>query len=184
MKVLAKDLYKTLRESLGPELKAAGLRRLKMGMLGWTRPCKDKHLSVWFQSDRWGWFPDFGSSFTIEFQIDNVAGIGGSLMFGRARFMSLLSAEEREVVRSINNRILASIPPISPESPIALLGDKLQEGFLSSYRLSPEPYDPSQDVWLHYRRPENVAEWGDFFKPRMLRMIQQFESEFPKEYAS
>lgn len=154
-----------LRSALARELKAAGFQRLQKVTLGWTRPAGDRHLSFWFQLDRFGWFDEVGSSFTLEFEL---SGKG-------ERFLQLLDAEDREVVRAINNRILGGLRPLSPNHPALALSEEKRGWFLSAYKPDPEPYAAHRDIWLHYTSVADVAEWARFFQVRLPRMAATFE---------
>ena len=175
MKVLCKDLYAELRAVLGAEVKAAGYKRVKGGMLGWTRPAGERHLTFWFQCDKYGWFQDFGSSFTLEFQLADKPDVGTGLQ-RRDRFLGLLEPDDREIVRTINNRILQGLPPPAPNHPVLMLGEELRGWFMSAYKPEPQPYPAKRDVWLHYAAPEHVTQWAQFFKPRLAAMLERFEA--------
>lgn len=169
MTVTSKEVYPVLRAELAPQMKAAGFRRLKTGVLGWTRPRGQEYLTLWFQCDHHGWFADFGSSFTLEFQLgaDAVAGSMTALR-KRERFGPLLSAEDRDRVRLMSNRILEQLPGPGPTDP----------AFITAYRPETSPYPPHRDIWLHYAAKEHVAEWAAFFRPRMLDLVSSFEKRF------
>lgn len=105
--------------------------------LGWTRPAGDRHLSFWFQLDRYGWFDEVGSRFTLEFQLSANADAAAGRFDERERFLKLLDAEEREGIRSINNRILGALPPLSPNHPVLALSEEMRGWFLSAYKPAP-----------------------------------------------
>jgi uncharacterized protein DUF6632 len=99
-KITSKQLYAGLRDALALTLRSEGFSRTKGGWLGWTRRRDGEHLTFWFQCDRWGWDPAFGSRFTLEFQLGGTpVPAEGSLEF-RVRYAELLSADE--LVRELN----------------------------------------------------------------------------------
>jgi hypothetical protein len=175
MKVLSRDVYRLLREAVGPELKSAGFKRLKSGMLGWTRPSGDHHLTMWFQCDQFGWWPDLGSKFTLEFQLAREAAAGSPELLKRDRFCSVLTGQEREEVLVRNNNIVRNLPVPGPTNPVNFLTTEARKSFMSAYQPRDEPYPPNYDVWLYYASPTHVTDWGNFFSARIVRMAQEFE---------
>jgi hypothetical protein len=173
-KVSSRELYAILRTPIAPVAKQAGFKRLKSGMLGWTRPESDRHLSFWFQCDHYGWFEDFGSKFTLEFQLTANAAPGSGTFAERVRFGELLTDQERETVRVTNNNVLQSLPPPGPRSPVAVLPAEQRQWFLSGYRIRLDPYEPTHDIWLHYFTRRDVDVWAAFFADRLPRMISDF----------
>lgn len=173
-KVTSRDVYKILRESLGQIARQAGFKRLKTGMLGWTRPAVDKHLSFWFQCDRYGWFVDFGSRFTLEFQLARNPAPGSGPLDQCVRFNELLTDQERETVRVTNNNVLESLPTPGPRSPVAMLPEEQRRWFLSAYQPRLEPYLPQHDIWLHYFARRDVEVWAAFFRDRLTRLTSDF----------
>ena len=175
MKITAKILYGMLRDALAAELKAAGFLRLKAGVLGWTRLIGKESLTFWFQCDKWGWDNAFGSRFTLEFQLARspVAGATGNFN-KRFRFAQLLTSEELETVRSMNNSVKSSLEEPKPGHPIFYLGPEGQKAIRQDYELTVQPYRADEDVWLNYFTSEQVAEWAAFFKSRILRMATEF----------
>jgi hypothetical protein len=150
-KITAKQLYAGLREALAPTLRSAGFSRTRGGWLGWTRRRDSEHLTFWFQCDKWGWDPAFGSRFILEFQL------GPSPVPGEG---------------SLENRLRYDEP--SPEHPIFLVEEEAQEALRAQYRPRLEPYNPRHDVWLHYFKPHDVSAWGSFLEPRILRVASDF----------
>jgi hypothetical protein len=174
MKVLSKDLYSTLRVALAPQLKARRFNRLKGSGLGWARNESSKVFCFWFQCDRYGWFDSLGSSFTLEFQLDDCPLAGSKQFSNRARFFELLDDSDRKLVWALNNMVLTSLPPIPLEHPALSLSPELKAAFFSAYQVSPAPYPADADVWLHYYTPLHVATWADFFRDRLATMEQAF----------
>ena len=175
--VTSKDMYKILRETLAPGLKAAGYKRTTGGMLGWSKPVQDRHLSFWFQCDKYGWFQDFGSKVTLEFQMSEDPSPGSGRWDQRERFAKFLRSSERELVREMNNRVIRSLPKPSAANPIFSLSEELRKRFMLGYSLRNEPYTENEDVWLHYFTTDDVQCWGKFFAEHILQMIDLFMTD-------
>jgi hypothetical protein len=116
----------------------------------------------------------FGSRFTLEFQLGPTPAPGEGSLGNRLRHEGLLSAEDLELVRQLNNGVTASLDEPSPDHPIFLVKEEAREALRAQYRPRLEPYDPRHDIWLHYFRPHDVAAWGTFLEPRILRMASDF----------
>lgn len=174
MKVTSKDMYGILREALAPGLKRAGFKRTSGGTLGWYKPVDRRYVSCWFQCDRYGWFQDYGSKFTLELQVadDPRPAYGGLL--DRQRFATFLTDAELELVRALNNDVIRSLPAPSPDNPVLFLGEEEQKRFMSGYQPHVARYVAGQDVWLHYFTPQHVETWAAFFPDRILRITDAF----------
>jgi hypothetical protein len=181
MTVSAKDLYATLRERLSPVLKGAGFKRMKTGKLGWYRPEGSQYAIVLVQCDKWGWFPDFGSRFSIDFELgfEPAPGSCRSVDF-MCKFHCLLTPEEREMVRALNNGVLESLPSPGPNNTFHALGEDGQRLFMLDYRIRVEPYTENEHVWLQYFTARDVETWGAFFAERIVRMASDFLIRVPK----
>lgn len=174
MKVTSKDLYRILRERLAPGMKGAGFQRSKGGMLGWQRPVGARWLTLWFQCDKYGWFQDIGSSFTLEFQLSDDPQSCAGRLAERERFVALLSAEDRELARQCNDAILRNLPPLAADNPLSLLGAEGLQLIMLGWQPSAGPWAANQDVWLHYCNPQQVQDWAEFFAPRLLALSEEF----------
>lgn len=175
MKVSSKDLYGTLRAQLAPVMKKAGFKRLQTGKLGWYRPEGNRYAMVLVQCDKWGWFPAFGSKFSLEFELGTEPSIGScssvDLMWSFGR---LLAPEEREMVRVINNGVLESLPPPQSSDTFQAMGEDWQKMFLLDYQIRVQPYSENELIWLHYFTQRDVEAWGSFFMERIPRMVSDF----------
>ena len=174
MKVTSKDFYAIFRESLAPVMKKAGFKRLKMGSLGWTRPENNGYLCVWVHVDKYGWFPDFGSKFMLEFELGTKPELSTNTLDKMRNFTGLLSPDELETVRVLNNSVVQALPPPQPSNPFWALNEEWQKMFMLDYQIRVEPYPPNDYVWLHYFTRQDVEVWAVFFKERILRMTSDF----------
>jgi hypothetical protein len=174
--VTSRELYSLLRERIAPGLKQLGYKRLTGAMLGWTRPFGTEHLAFWFQCDRYGYMQDFGSSFTIEFQVSADTKFASGDLLRRERFHTLLSPEDLELVRELNNSVLSSLPEPGPSNPLHHVAPQLRESFVQAYLPEPTPYDRARDIWLHYFSAGDVRSWAEFLAPRIPGMVERYAS--------
>jgi hypothetical protein len=172
--VSSNQVYGVLRERLAAPMKDAGYVRLKSGRLGWFLPHGELFIVVQFAVSSFGWSTPFGSQFTLDFDLlDAPSAHNGPHL---RRFVSLLGAEDREHVRTLNNRVAASLPGPRPGDVLYSLP---QEQLDEMRRLSAprsEPYYPGQDVWMLYHGLPDVAAWAEFLEPRMLSMAADYAS--------
>ena len=173
-KILARDLYKILRLGLGDEMKALGFRRTKATSLGWNMAAGGDFVSLWFQVEKYGWFDDFGSSFTLEFQRGPDPSAGTSALSDRERFHRLLTPQQSEVVRALNNEVITSLPAPGPSSIFSMLAPEVQAAFLIPYKVAVTPYEPGRDVWMHYFTGRQAEGWAVFLQSAMSGMIDRF----------
>src|SRR6516164_2624805 len=133
----SQESYSTLRVHLAPVFKANGFKKAKT-MLSWIRPRGELYVSVWCQADQTGWDTYAGPKFVVEFQLGREPVIGKSEI-RRARIGKMLSAAEREDIRTIQNSVIASLrrPPKSH----ALLnpGEKLSAWYLKRFKSIDQP---------------------------------------------
>jgi hypothetical protein len=175
MKVLSRDLYARLRESLSPSLKADGFKRLKGSTLGWTRPSAQGMTNLWFQCDRYGWDNALGSSFTLEYRVAAGASAAPGSIKSLQRFPTLLSVEELETARHINNDVLKVLPEIGPGHPYNALPAEYLEAVMRKYRPQDEPYNPNLDPWMHFYTLGHLDRWAEFLAPLVVPMTERFE---------
>jgi hypothetical protein len=159
-------------------MKARGFKRTEGTSLGWNKPFGDDHLSLWFQADKYGWMDALGSSFTLEFQLGSSPLTGTASMRSRERFHRLLSPQERETLRALNNVVLSSLPPPETNPVFAMLSQQTQENLLLGYRIADTPYIRAQDVWLHYHTREQISAWAEFLQSNMDGMIERFREQY------
>ena len=165
------EVYSQLKSELAPWFKAAGFKRVK-GLLGWSRAHSDAHIVVWCQISQDGWDSYAGSKFVVEFQLspEPVIGTGRS-----ERLASLLSPEEREEVRSIQNEVIAGLhrPPAS--HPTLHISQQVTEWYLAKFGPVCEPYPERHDIWFRYASPDHVARWALFIIGRLPKCIGELE---------
>ncbi|MCI0631607.1 MAG: hypothetical protein L0Y44_13235 [Phycisphaerales bacterium] len=155
------EVYKLIREVIGPWCKEQGFKRTTGGMLGWHRPHADQQLVFWFQCSQDGWDPYTGSKFILEFQVagDPQPGASGAR---RYRLPYFLSEAELEEVRAIQNSVIAGLPPPPKDYYVFGLGAATSEWYRGKFQPVPEPYRNQDDIWLRYHTPADVRRWADF----------------------
>ncbi len=165
------EVYKLLREEVGPWTKAQGFKRAK-SMLSWYRPLKDKHIVFWFQVSQSGWDAFAGSQFTVEFQLSHDPNVGAGLR--RERIGKLLNDSVREELRGIQNGVILSLPK-PPADYFILQLPELREHYLQKFEPVIEPYSQNTDIWLRYHTSDHVCRWGRFVLQQLPQCIKQVE---------
>ena len=167
----AREVYASLRARIAPWAKASGFRRGTGGMLSFNRPTPSGFLTFWFQCSRDGWDPLRGSKFTLEFVEAPYAGPGEHGR--RQRFGSLLSADDREQVRTIQDAVIKRLGRPDRRHWIHAADKAIQQYYFAKFE--PEPaYDVNSDIWLRYATASDVQGWVEFLAPRLPNMIDTF----------
>ena len=144
-------------------------------MLGWYKAHEANFIVFWFQCDKWGWEDDWGSKFTIEFQVSDSNEIASGSMVKRARVPYLLSDSDLELVRENNNSIIESLPGFKNEGQtyIEAEGEKI---LLFGKDKANIPYDKAHDIWFDYYSYEDINLWASFFINR-IAIFEQIMSQ-------
>jgi len=180
MKVTSKLLYKTLRDVMAPTLQDAGFRRTTGGMPGWHR----EGVTFWFQCEKYGWWDDWGSSFTLEFQRGEAGSEPGmGSMLTRRRYFELLDRDELEQVRLENNRVIESLPGTSKGAAVFVPDDEGGQVCIEGH-VPADEYANGEDIWLHFYTVGDVEGWGQFFDDRILRLVWKFTEITDNEQAA
>lgn len=166
--VKSADVYRTARLVLAPWFKSNGFKRGTSGMLAWYRPQGDRYLTVWLQVSQWGWSQYDGSQFTMEFQSSADPGPGGGGR--RRRFGSLLTVEQRERLRSMQNEIIAGL--VQPTEDVVPWAN--EPGYAETFLPMTEPYGEHHDIWLRYMTPDDVWSWANFLLEALPDMMDRF----------
>lgn len=175
MMVTSKEVYQELRSALASHMKAEGFRRLSGGYQGWVKPWGAEYFFLWFQCNKWGWNAQWGSNFTLEFQMAPDAGDAMSFKGRRERLGELLEGfQELEELRVMNNAIIERLPGTLGNLAVTVAdgAGKLyaQEGFI----IDPEPAIYGRDMWLNYHSVEDVRMWAHYFENRLPYFITLF----------
>jgi hypothetical protein len=170
-------VYKVLREIVGPWAKSAGFKRGGGGMLSYERPVPGGagFQTFWFQCSQDGWDAHAGSKFTLGFQRAGEPGPGRG---GRSwRFARLLTPEERERVRFVQNLVITKLQPPPPDHWTHALDAGPKRWYFAQFDPIVSPYAENEDVWLRYSDEEDICRWGEFLLPRLPALLEKSGSD-------
>jgi hypothetical protein len=165
------EVYKIIRDTVGPWCKQQGFRRTSGGMLGWHRPEGAEHLVFWFQCSQDGWDAYAGSKFIVEFQVSDSSQIGVGTR--RYRLPYFLTEHELNQVRSIQNAVIARLPTPPRDYYIFGLDRNLVDWYQAKFRTVQEPYSSRDDIWLRYHEPADVRRWAEFLLSVLPRVVSE-----------
>lgn len=168
------EVYKLLRATLAPWFKANGFSRAK-GLLSWSRPADDSYIVVWCQVSQNGWDDYAGSKFVVEFQRSSEPVVGALPARGH-RLSGLLSEQDRERVRSVQNEVIRSLRRPPQSHPALQISAKVSAWYLGQFDEVAEPYSERNDVWLRYASPEHVDRWAQFILESLPECIRAAET--------
>lgn len=169
----SQQLYSALREHLAPVFKANGFKRTKT-MLSWVRPRGELYIGVWCQADQRGWDTYAGSKFVVEFQLGHEPLIGWNTVC-RQRISRMLSAAEREEVRTIQNEVIAALRRPPENYPLLNVCEQVTTIYLNKFTSVDQPYWEADDIWFRYASKEDVDRWGKFFVAKLPNCFRQVE---------
>jgi hypothetical protein len=163
--VIATEVYKILRQVVGPWFRDNGFKTAK-DYLTYRKPAGDRYFVVRFQCHHQGWEKHKGSKFTVFALLSDDAELEA---INRGRLTEHLGLEQLEFIRARQNRVLASIPP-----PPADYVQQMVAGFertfkdpkpyidiyLADWKPVTRPYRASDDIWFRYYTGEDVKSWG------------------------
>jgi hypothetical protein len=166
--------YKTLRDVVGPWAKTAGFKRGGGGMLSYVRPAPSGACfqTFWFQCSQDGWDAFVGSKFTLEFQEASEPQPGHARR--RCRFTPLLTADEREQVRILQNVVITKLRPPPRDHWAHSLNRQTKKWYFAKFDLIRDPFGADDDVWMRYADEADVRRWAEFLVPLLPRMLQDF----------
>lgn len=168
------DVYRVLREIVGPWAKASGFKRGPGGMLAYWRPGKAEAeaLTFWFQCSQDGWDAYAGSKFTLELQRSDDPRPGAGRK--RARVGKLLLPEERERFRMLQNQVISRLRRPPAEHLIFALQPEVGRGYLSKFEVVEHPYGLQEDVWMRYAGEADVRAWAVLAIEVLPALIERF----------
>ena len=138
-------------------------------MVGWSKPAGDEHVVFWFQCSQDGWDDYAGSKFTIEFQRSDLPLIGTGKH--RHRISFFLIDTELQMVRQMQNNIIARLAPPPRQHFIYGLDESTVQWYLSKFRPIECALMNSDDIWLRYIEPIDVRRWAEFVLTILPRAI-------------
>jgi hypothetical protein len=172
MPLKAAELHRVVRRELGPMFSELGFRRTpKASMASWLRSEGDQWLVVWFQPSRSNDDASPGFAFTVELSLGDEPVIGGRGF--RRRVPALLTPDELEQLRTLENRTVAKLPP--PSRDIArMLPPDARERWLSSWRPRNTPYAPGTDIWFRHQDEADLAGLLELMQRVLPAVIERF----------
>lgn len=170
----AKDVYKELREALGPWAAANSFRRWPGTVAGWQRAAgPDQILRFMFEGSGWG-DPETGNSLTGRLQLDPAPGDPAATPIRQSLFTICLVGSELDRLAAIQGAINRRRPALPAQfakdfQADTLLGLHLRE----LYEPSPV-YQEGQYVPLSYYDLEDVRAWIGFLVETLPGVLERF----------
>ena len=170
----AKDVYKELRETLGPWTKANGFRKWPGMVAGWQRPeGADQLLRFMFEVSVWG-DSETGNSLTGRLQTDPSPGDPNATTIRQVLFTGCLIGGELDRLAAIQGAINRRRPAMPAQykkdaGADTILGLHLRE----LYDPSPK-YQEGQYVPLSYYGMDDVREWTGFILEVLPAVLDRF----------
>jgi hypothetical protein len=178
------SLFKVLRRDLGPQLEADGFAEVPQDassrncMLMYFRDAsRGTSLGFWFQRNvKSAWVDALGSSFTVEFfrSLEDPYE-----MDERERVYHLLTGQELEEMRELQNRMIRRLPPIeSILKPweVQMFGQSIER----DRQLETEPFHPGHEEWMRYRDEEDIQTWTSFLGRILPSLVERFDAKKPR----
>jgi hypothetical protein len=168
------EAYRVLRTHLAPVFQGAGFKRAK-GLMSWIRPHSERYLVVWCQVSQSGWDDYAGSKFTVEFQLSDEAVLGAKSVH-RRRFPTMLDDNGRDEMRTIQNRVIASLRRPPANHPLLHAGETIGAYYLKSFQRIDQPYSERDDIWLRYGCEEHLVTWARLIINHLPSCLKQAEA--------
>jgi len=175
----AVETYSLLKSEIGPWFKSQGFKRSK-GLLGWYSPHGGIETVVWCQVSREGWDHHAGSKFTVELQRSAEPLVGASPA-QRERFVRLLTCDDLEEIRSIQNAVIDGLCCPGLGHPTLQISASVAEWYLKKFEKIREPYSSGEDIWFRYASPEHVTLWARFIARKLPKCVALVE-EWPRSW--
>jgi hypothetical protein len=169
----AKDVYKELREALGPWTAANGFRRWPQTVAGWQRASGDQLLRFKFEGSAWG-DPEAGNALTGWVQVDPSPGDVTATPVRQHLFTGCLIRPELDRLAAIQGAINRRRPALPAQyakdfEADTVLGLHLRE----LYEPSPR-YQEGEYVRLSYYGMEDVREWSRFIIDVLPAVLERY----------
>jgi hypothetical protein len=160
--VKANEVYKVVREVVGPWCRSAGFKRT--GSLGWYAPVGDHEvLTFWFQISRDGWDDYAGAKFVVAFlRADSPtveAQESGAVAHRLAHF---LSDEQLATVKAMQNDVIRKLARPGRGYFIHQCPPDVVAWYEAKFDLVTKDYQRKDDIWLRYKDEEDVRRWARF----------------------
>ena len=156
------EVYAAIRDGLGPLLKSVGFKREK-AFLSWSSHRDGRYTVLWCQVSRDGWDDYAGSKFVVEFQRSESSEVGAPSS-ARVRLGKFLTDEQRVEFRRIQGQVVGDLSRPPSTHPMLHVSPEVTRWYLEKFEPLEAAYDPSEDLWLRYAKPEHVQMWADFLR--------------------
>lgn len=170
MPLTAAGVAKLAYRELSPALADHGFKRAP-GMSGaaWFRPEGEELLLIYFQSSSGNGPGAPGYRFTVEISIGSqLVRFGGRKGH---RIWNLLTFDEREQMRRLENVVKRKLPPPDPAIHGVL---KPRDPYLEHWTPKETPYDPRMDVWFRYWDEDDLHVLMGFLGGILPRVVDRF----------
>lgn len=178
MALKASELHRLARSTLGPVLEPLGFRRLpKTSVAAWLRKQDDRWLTLHVQPSSYGSAAD-GSQFTVELRLTREPVLYASGQV--TRLPKLMTDDQRERLRHLENRVIAKLPPPDP-SLLAMLGPDIREAYLDKRKARLEPYSRGMDIWFRHFDANDAIEDLELCREALPGAIVAFLERTPSD---
>lgn len=180
--MIAKEVYRVLKQVLSPWFKANGFKLGKESALTYVKRIDQEVFVVRFQCHHHGWEKHKGSKFTVWIGRGNDQ---DGCCNPESRLTRLMSFEALELVRARQNRVLRSVPPPPPEyiNEMRIGFEKVFADpkpyfdiFLSDWKVIDHPYSSSDDIWFRYFCADDVRTWAILLHNHIRHHYEQLTS--------
>ena len=169
------EVYRIIREVIGPWCKTHGFKRTKGGMLGWYKPVGTSFLVFWFQCGPRHWDDFEGSGFIVEFQASDEPVIGqGGPGCKRERLPELLNDEQLENLRRIQNRVIAQLSPPPKTHPVFQISPEYTRMVLKEFQPVAKNALNIHQFWHRYYTVEDVRRWAALILDLLPDTLKRF----------
>jgi hypothetical protein len=168
-------LFTIAREELGPILLPLGLNPTRNARGVWAGTLNALHVQLRLQASKWNDpNPDDPNAFTVELHLASNEPLASARLFG------LLSTEELEEHRKIQNQVIARMP--LDETELDSLPPEWQADRLLRVapRLAPYPPNPGPDVWFNYLDATDIHRWMQFIGRVLPGAINRLVAALPR----
>jgi hypothetical protein len=163
----AQHVRRIANEIVSRTLVDLGFRPTRSGRPGWLGELDGEAVGLYLQFSKWNHrASDDGYEFTVDVEVTGDRPIAG------ARLFELLTDEEREAHRQLQNLVIAKLP--FDDEAVSRLPPLWQADRL--VRVTPRfvPYRSGVDVWFRYLDEQDVRRWMEFIRqvlPGALRRL-------------
>ena len=171
----AKDVYKELRDAVGPWTRANGFRRWPGTVAGWQKAVDaERLLRFKFEGAPRMGDPDMGHALTGLVQLDPAPGGPAATPIRQSTFSSCLAGVELDQLGAIQGAINRRRPALPAGFAEDFRADSLLGHFLRGlYEPSPG-YREGEYVPLSYYGMEDVREWARYILEVLPAVLDRF----------